>query len=619
MKDFWSGPAAGQINLFLNLTPSNPTMKICFYLALLLLLAGCKKSGSTGSDSQPPYTVTPAPVQVNTSISAYAPFYQYRIKQLGIYAGTQLPYSGVYIYNPASYGYDLTNVRTDKLASTLKAKGESFDALKTFTVSNALANYVDVATPSVSIAGGYNPINPALFSLPANGKLTVPAYSFYGATDMVQVDLYCSYLVPSAANYAVTIPCYPMADENNKRWFLDSYGAYNLQPFKGGLGVLDFKPGITALLQMEIPADKLATAPDSIAAYHISPYTNLWEKQATAFKKGNYYEATINHTGYWNLAKPVPGVYVVIHLVSAADKALPNTRMTIKSGANEIADARTDANGNAQVFVPVAQKLTLDITNDHYDDHGREYINGLAVGSFNTSAEQTVKIPERQDLISFDAAIFNCDGTPMNSGTAVLSLAYSKDKYIFPVANGRLKASNWISYGYNPGTLIIKDNAGNNASSNFIVLSGTRTNVNTLALYGCSDAQKLYCNYYIDGTPFSIATDAQAATPILTETDYPNLADVIRADNNKTGIMFQCGARTIQGNYYLNGGPYLPTGLRINGADCIFDNTVTPLELQITRRDNAIGGFIEGWFSFGYRDGANKLHTAQGDFRVKRN
>ncbi len=594
-------------------------MKISFYLALLLLLAGCKKSGSTGSDSNPPYTVTPAPEQVNTSISAYAPFFQYRIKQLGIYAGTQFPYAGFYTYNPASYGYDLINVRTDKLGTTLRAQGESFDVVKTFSVSNALANYVDVVSPAVVIAGGYDPVNPALFNLPSNGKLTVPAYSYYGATDMTHVDLYCSYAVPSAANYAVSTPCYAMADENNKRWFLDSYGIYNLRPFRGGQGVLDFKPGIKALLQMEIPADKLATAPDSIAAYHISPPANLWEKQATAFKKGNYYEVNINHTGYWNLAKPVPGVYVVIHLVSAADKALPNTRITIKSGANEIADARTDANGNAQVFVPVARQLTLDVTNDHYDDHGREYIYGLAVGSFNTATDQTVKIPDRTDLISFDAAVFNCDGTPMKSGTATLSLSYSKDKYVFPVTNGYLKASNWITYGYNPGTLNIRDNAGNNTSSNYIALSGTRTNVNTLVLYGCSDAKKLYCNFYIDGTRFSVAADAQATTPLLTETDNPGAIDVIRADNNGTGIMFQCYARSVLGNFFLNGGPYLPTGLRINGADCIFDNTVTPLELLITRRDNAIGGFMEGWFSFGYRDAANKLHTAQGDFRVKRN
>ena len=134
-----------------------------------------------------------------------------------------------------------------------------------------------------------------------------------------------------------------------------------------------------------------------------------------------------------------------------------------------------------------------------------------------------------------------------------------------------------------------------------------------------ADAQKVYCNYYIDSTLFSVSAEALSTNPLLTETEDPNLFDLINVDNSGKGIAFQCYARSLTGNYFINGGPKLPTGLRINGVDCTFDNTAGPLELEITRRDNAIGGFVEGWFSFSYKDNANKLHTSRGDFRVRRN
>jgi hypothetical protein len=315
----------------------------------------------------------------------------------------------------------------------------------------------------------------------------------------------------------------------------------------------------------------------------------------------------------------VDGVYITLQLRSNSGIPVPNTRVVIKNNMGEVADGRTDADGNALLFVPSNENLKLNIINDHV-------VNGISIplkeedlGSFSTSTVKTFTMQDRVDLVTIYGKAFNCDGTPLKSGTAVLSSSYqiaAKDAYATSIVDGAFKFMNWITWNYDLGTVVLKDNSGKAMDTTNIMLGVNypdrpyRIDMN---IYACKNAPQLFCNYRIDTTSYSISVNATANSPVLTEayTDlsYPN---IITIDNNGQGIIFQGYFPEVGGNYfYYSSVQGLPTGLKINGVDYAFDPRS---EITITRRDPDYGGIVEGRFSVNY----GGTHNISGNFRVKR-
>lgn len=595
----------------------------------MLLIAGCNKDADSNnkpiSDTTIQFTPIPAAELINTSVTSYV------LDNNQAVSPVYLSFNGVYSeYSYATKGFTSGLKTLDKYQSKIRLKAGDertyYDAFKTWPLTNSIRNYVDLKVLDYTDVGSiYTLQQDVSFTLPNNGQIHVPSYSLYDNIGSFPFYMIAHYLKPSDNDYAVSLPCYPMVDEGDRRWFLNSYGIYLIEQRTQEYmyNQINFR-GSNVLLKMPIPQNLINKAPDSIAVFNINNEKWVWQQKGFAHKVGNFYEKTIERLGFWNFAIPEDGVYVSLQLRTTTNCGIPNTRFKIKSGDDEIADQRTDVEGNAMIFVPVGKNLTIDFIQDHISPWAAYFdIKSQNLGTFNSATGKKITLPDRPDLVSIEGNVFNCDGSVFKNGVALMGGA--KDNYIIPIKDGHFKTAFWIEYGYNLGNLAIIDITGNTLVNYKIVLGSAQNSLPVtpkiinynLNFYTCYDATKVYCNYNIDSVNYTIAGDASDNSINLTEADFVTGLDVLNLSKSaNSGLAIGGYFQSVLGNFF-NGNSTIPTGLKVNGFDCQFDPNGGESEIAITRRD-VIGGYIEGWFSIHYKDHNNVPHFATGNFRVKR-
>jgi hypothetical protein len=513
--------------------------------------------------------------------------------------------------SPGHYGFSSGNSTTDEYATVISILDPAgFLIPKVFPVTSATTNYVDamayvnltILNVLIRTAGTY--------PLPGGGNLILPDSAFGLPTSgALNTFMNAGYLHPADSNYAAMLPCYPFADDQGRRWFLNSYGVCYFE------STTDFSPVRDSItLQLPIVTSQQATAPDSVPVWNLNS-NNRWQKYGYAHKSGNTYSAHIGHVGFWNFAAEETGGYRTIHLKTTSGAPVVNTRIVIKDGYGEVADGRTDLNGYLQLFIPVDEPLSLGLVADLYNNWARIDQSHLPISFPTNSSTMEFTVPDRQDLVMINGKAFNCDGSPIVSGTAVFNDVYSWDSYAFPIRNGSFTIGEWIDYANNLGTITILDASGKPLDTTSLALGsnfvfGAKTyDVN---LYSCVNSTQLYCNYTLDGTRYSITGTTSSTEPVLTEGD----SGVVTMTSNGKGISFQGWINQILGNYFDRLGIYgAPNGVQVNGIYYPYGQT---LDLEISRADANVGGFVEGWFYITYIDGQNVTHTVSGNFRVKK-
>jgi hypothetical protein len=598
---------------------------------LVLMVVSCKKItmsnqgvGNQGNITAPGYTETPAATPVSSKLMAYAvgndqssnPYY--------------ITLNGLNLnYNNTYNGFNTTGVVSlDKYTSTLLIQPEitgTYEAYtpnsyKTFTASGSSKNYVNAEPITVIEAGSVTyDYGSGTLSLPNSSQLVLPSYSFGMHTGSVSFWVLAAFTDPSTPDYATSLPCYSMADENGKRWFLNSYGMYLLYPWasdNSGFNI-DFNPDANVVLRMPVPTNQ-SNIPDSIPAWNINN-NNVWQQNGFAIRAGNYYEKKITQKGYWNFAVPINGVYTTFHLRSNTALGLPNIRYTIKDGVDEVAEGRTDANGDGIVFVPVNKNLTIDLINDHFVNVMK--MQGLTFGSFNKASEITVTLPPSEDIVTLRGSIFDCNGAPIVSGYAGLRDAHPNnslytDEYLANITNGKFSSAQWSGNGF-IDTLTIYNNSGENIFSQLITTSSwADTNYTyNASYYTCLNSTQLYCNYRIDSSSFSIEGNTNVTPPAL----YASAINATTTDKHfnlsSNGMGVQFDAWFIDNDFaYL-----YPANITVNGATVQMDASSGESEVTLYRNDVTAGGFMEGMFIIYYKDSNGIQHTIAGNFRIKIN
>jgi hypothetical protein len=413
-----------------------------------------------------------------------------------------------------------------------------------------------------------------------------------------------------------------MADENGKRWFLNSYGMYLLSPKStdnSGFNI-DFNPNVNVVLRMPIPTDQLNVL-DSIPVWNING-KNMWQRNGFAVRSGNYYEKKITKKGYWNFAIPVNGVYTTFHLKSNTGLGIPNVRYLIKNGGAEVAEGRTDANGDGIVFIPTNQDLTIDLINDHPLGGGGLKIQGLSFGNFNKASEVTITLPERRDVITLQGSVFDCDGKAVASGFAGLRSYLAIDEYFFPISNGKFSAAQWIGgSGFIPETLTIYSNSGTSIYSQGIAISSPSAGNNYIynydaRYYTCQNSTQLYCNYRIDNNSYSMEGNTNVASPEL----YSKLMSTTTKDshfnfsNNGKGVRFDVWFTADYGYASI-----YPSNITVDETPVQMDTSPGQSEIKLYRNDVTVGGIREGWFNIYYKETNGAKHNITGTFRIKLN
>jgi hypothetical protein len=543
------------------------------------------------------------------------------------------------IYQTGGGGYDIKNLNSDKYYTHFKLGSTStsnltstmgFEQSKVVALSSTVKNYTEIRMPALTNVGStlYD-YGTATFPLPNNGTIYIPPYTYTPTLGgPVSFSIKASYINPLISDYALTMPAL-FTDFNNKRSFLDSYGCYLILAAADDNTWynIDFKQNAGVKIRMPIPPELLSSAPDSIIAwnFNLGNNTGKWERNGYAHKNANAYEKVINKKGYWNFATPVDGVYLSLHMRTMTDTAaLKNLKFKIKTGNAEVADGRTDSEGNALVFVPKNKALQLEIRNDHYNNSAVMPGTINSLGIFSNSQEKTILIPDRYDIAVVEGNVYDCNGLPFSNGYAIMTTTnvdYRPDNYFIPITGGKFKISEFINYAGGQYSMDIYNNSNNLLSQTRLLItiddlppitptSPHFYSYQNIALFSCSNAGKLYSNLKRDGASYNFISDINESVPKVT-CDYTNSSShKITILNNGLQISF--------GGFFTPTASLLANPLIVNGINCAYDNSNYNNEVLISRMDPNPGGIVEGWYSIHYRDNANIYHTLKGNFRAKR-
>jgi hypothetical protein len=362
---------------------------------------------------------------------------------------------------------------------------------------------------------------------------------------------------------------------------------------------------------MPIPTNLSATLPDSISLWRLS--NGRWVKSVTAKKIGDFYTATIKKMSAYNLAIPVKGVYRTIRLRTNAGTPVLNATVKIKHEQAVVAEAQTDWEGNALLFLPAGQNLAVEI-------YGVTWQPGNAVHTSTISTATTAKeidvtingsLPM---MYTFKGNAKACNGTSVTKGEIILHnrVLHTVDWHI-PVTNGSFNASIIDGTGsdYVYYAKLVDEVAGITGSDTAFATAGGTTN--TYTFNTCPLQTALYMNFSIDGVTTSIMGDlSHADNPYLNALPHNNTTMIAAENNNGKGLQFSTNA--ISPGVYTGSGI---DGLFVNGQALFYDVS-KPMRVTFERYDLQLAGIVSGSADFWYRDQANVQHHVEANFRVKR-
>ena len=422
---------------------------------------------------------------------------------------------------------------------------------------------------------------------------------------------------PTSNNFAVSLPCYAMADENQKRWFLKSYGVANLNFVSAGSSRdIGFYNNSTGTLKLPVPASMIANAPDSIEKWYFKE--GLWQKDGFAKKVNNFYEAAINKPAYWNFAVPVKGVYRTFHVTTDSGSNLVNATVRIRTNNAVLAEGQTNSDGKTLCFVPANTDLSVEVLNTWVP--GNAIIATTLISSANTAADISITVNANNPfLYTFKGNATACDGSNITSGFVTIYIPnYSPREYFIPVTNGKYNSS-ILGPQFNYIVLLKVKNLVTNQTGvdTAVVTSGgvqSRYNLNT-----CIPATNLFMHYSIDNVNYSIIGDM--AHPFAPELNaYPSFAW------NTTTISSSNGPGSGQGLSFTTHGQSVGTYTG-SGINNLFVNGVLhnhnfnkPMKVIFTRYDLLTNGFVIGSADFYYYDNANPAisHHLIANFKLRR-
>jgi len=601
-----------------------------FISLVFLACFSCRKTNVTGANQGMDSSYTPImlPELVTTQVAVFVVGDDQVSNPLEMFG-----YYGDQTFRPdyqPSFGYFYAGPQVvDKylshlgIESTLIPRSEPVQ-YKGFNAGGSSKDYVNFGYSHYVDAGNVaNLGGGATLTLPGNGSIEFPDKAFDKSGLAMNYSFLVNYLDPSVPEFALNQPSLPFADQNGRRWFLESYGIYQINPILTSCNCNVISPAIRyekeVVLRMPIPADRIATAPDSIETWHFTldpgglPHANnlYWQKNGMAYKRNGFYETETQDFGALNFAKPRDAVYIKLQLRTSNDIALPNTRFVVKNSTTEFAEGRTDMDGNALVLLPTGEDLYFNIINDHFYNYSNIQIPDISIGSFSMASTKKVVLPDRIDIGTLEGNVYNCDGSSFGNGLVLISQKNAKDNYVVPVTNGTFKTANWLNNDYSLTTLAFVHAGGDTAFiTNTCLGSQYIKNVKRLQenFYSCTDANYLYCNFQIDGHSQTFSGSLDQSSPILTAKPIPGDIEITITDGTN-GISF---SMWILGDYYgvfSQGEPLI-----VNGVTCQYG---ADPELTIYRNDGVANGIMEGWLDVDYFDSNNTAHKISGNFRIK--
>ncbi|HEY0580012.1 MAG TPA: hypothetical protein VGC75_04835, partial [Candidatus Nitrosocosmicus sp.] len=233
---------------------------IILALSSIILIIGCRKNPISNNPPTPAINVIPEKVPVTTSLMIYPIDNNQSKNPINIDINRDY-----FNYNSTYSAYTFHQTTLDQYQSTIRYNAayldkigliQGFELKKTFCTLPSAKTYQDIKLPVVNYCGYINSNSTGgTVTLPNNGQFVAGSLSFGQYTPNLTYEIAAGYSNPSIKDYAVTLPCYPMGDENGERKFLNSYGIYLIQVTATSFGYgntdeIDHNVGVNITLQI---------------------------------------------------------------------------------------------------------------------------------------------------------------------------------------------------------------------------------------------------------------------------------------------------------------------------------------------------------------------------------
>ena len=130
----------------------------------------------------------------------------------------------------------------------------------------------------------------------------------------------------------------------------ESYGFMDVTVM--GSGELQLAPGRTSTIEIPIPTDSAAAAPDTIDLWYYDRSDGYWKREGTATKVGSVYRGTVTHFSTWNADVLYEQAYITGRVVDT--EGIPQVGATVVCDGVDYSgrsQATTDTNGRFRVPV----------------------------------------------------------------------------------------------------------------------------------------------------------------------------------------------------------------------------------------------------------------------------
>ncbi len=322
-----------------------------------------------------------------------------------------------------SFNFEATTL--DKYITTVSVTLPGYyKAYRSFS-ANATRNYLVIKLIPKTLAGTVNSANAETVSLSNGSTLSFQANSVVikatGAVYSGIVNVYASYIDPTVDDISAVVPGSFIGKDANNLYALGSAGMIAVEMESVSGEALQLAANKAATMKMLIPPSLVSNAPATIDTWSLNDQ-GIWEKESTAAKSGNFYEAQVSHFSFWNCDVPMNAIYLSLHVQDQNNQPIVNSlvELTIQNNTTNLwttAGGYTDAQGNVSGLVPAGMGLILNV----YGVGCYNTIFTQNIGPYSQSATVTITgtVPA-SSYLTVSGTVIDCNNQPLTGGTAII-------------------------------------------------------------------------------------------------------------------------------------------------------------------------------------------------------
>lgn len=503
------------------------------------------------------------------------------------------------------------NASLDKQSSLVTAeKAGYFTAYRTFAATSG-TNQVVIKLIKKTLAGTINSVAGGSVTLANGGKVVLPANAVIKAADNSSyggtVNVYASYIDPTAADISQTVPGSFMADDKNgTRVTLASYGMMAVLLESTAAEKLQIKSGSVATLTTPVPASMLSSAPASIPMWSVNEQTGIWKEEGTAKLQGNVYVGDVKHFSFWNCDVPMNAIVLTLKITSNNKPVAYAWVKLTRQNPTQSTYGFTDSLGQVSGFVPSGQNLLMELMDQCSNPY---YSQNIGPFSTNSSLNISVTPASSANLITVNGRLLDCNNNPVTNGYARIYFGYHTI-FASTDASGNFSAL-FSSCASTPATMeIVGVDYTSMQQSVLTTVPAVVPVTNAGNIIACGVSASQFLNYTINGTSYSVGTAPADSLVAFSQGGVSGWTTFVTGSQLNSGtsnyISFSFTSATQAPGTYPMSSLSLP-----NAQQPTIGNASRVI---VTNFPTAAGQFYEGSFDATY----NGSNTITGTFRIRK-